>query len=75
MFAVPTRKFGKYQLTKAVPWWFRRWVLFDRDAKLEPLYTFDQPDREVSEGVRAEEVTGTEKSDDVTGTEKKAESD
>ncbi|KAF4987953.1 hypothetical protein FDECE_15236 [Fusarium decemcellulare] len=41
IFAVPTRVFMKYQVTKALPWWIRRWILFQRDATLEPLYQFD----------------------------------
>lgn len=41
VFAVPTRVFMRYQLTKALPYWFKRWVLFQRDATLEPLYKFD----------------------------------
>lgn len=44
VFAVPTRTHVNYQLTKALPYFFRRWVLFHKDAKLEPLYTFDAPD-------------------------------
>jgi MFS family permease len=43
VFAVPVGKFARYQTTKALPWWFKRWVLFQRNAKLERLYTFDQP--------------------------------
>ncbi|KAI0977302.1 sugar transporter-domain-containing protein [Xylaria arbuscula] len=38
VFAVPTSKFINYQVTKVVPWWFKRWVLFQRSAELEPLY-------------------------------------
>ncbi|KAI2607911.1 hypothetical protein GGR54DRAFT_643840 [Hypoxylon sp. NC1633] len=41
VFAVPTGKFGHYQLTKAVPFWFKRYVLFQRGAVLEPLYHRD----------------------------------
>ncbi|KAK5998080.1 putative metabolite transport CsbC-like protein [Cladobotryum mycophilum] len=41
IFAVPTRVFMKYQITKALPWWFKRWVLFRKDAVLVPLYTLD----------------------------------
>ena len=41
IFAVPTRVFMRYQLTKALPYWFKRWVRFDKTAKLEPLYHFD----------------------------------
>jgi len=42
IFAVPTSRFIRYQHTKALPWWFNRWVLFKKGAKLEPLYHFDQ---------------------------------
>jgi MFS family permease len=41
IFAVPTRTHMRYQLTKALPWWFNRWVLRRKDAVLEPLYHFD----------------------------------
>lgn len=42
VFAVPTSTFVHYQTTKALPWWFKRWVLFKKSAKLEPLYHFDE---------------------------------
>lgn len=48
VFALPSRKFASYQVRKALPYWFRRWVLFDRTATLEPLYSFDTP----SEAIR-----------------------
>ncbi|KAF5615373.1 sugar transporter [Fusarium sp. NRRL 25303] len=38
VFALPTGQFIKYQCTKAVPYFFRRWIARDRNAKLEPLY-------------------------------------
>ncbi|KAJ0315639.1 hypothetical protein Brms1b_005919 [Colletotrichum noveboracense] len=41
VFAVPTKLFMRYQVTKALPYWFKRWVLWQRDATLEPLYKFD----------------------------------
>ena len=41
VFAVPTSKFIKYQLTVAVPWWFKRYVFFQRSATKEPLYSFE----------------------------------
>ncbi|KAI0598819.1 sugar transporter-domain-containing protein [Biscogniauxia sp. FL1348] len=44
VFAVPNRKFAAYQVTKALPWWFKRWVLFNRNATLEPLYHKDDAD-------------------------------
>ncbi|KAI0973168.1 sugar transporter-domain-containing protein [Xylaria arbuscula] len=43
VFAVPSTLFIKYQFTKALPWWFKRWVLFQKNATLEPLYHFDSP--------------------------------
>lgn len=41
VFAVPTRVHSRYQLTKALPWWFKRYILRNKKAKLEPLYHFD----------------------------------
>jgi len=42
VFAVPTTKHMRYQATKAFPYWFKRYVTFNKNAKLEPLYTFDK---------------------------------
>jgi len=42
VFAVPLSKFIKYQTTKALPWWFKRYVLRNKSARLEPLYHFDR---------------------------------
>ncbi|KAF8498008.1 general substrate transporter [Gautieria morchelliformis] len=41
VFAVPTRTHVKYQLTKALPYWFKRYVFMDKSVTLEPLYQFD----------------------------------
>lgn len=41
VFAVPVRKFAKYQVGTVLPWWFKRWILWQRDAKCEPLYSFE----------------------------------
>jgi sugar porter (SP) family MFS transporter len=41
IFAVPTPVFMKYQITRTLPFWFRRWVLMRKDARLEPLYQLD----------------------------------
>jgi sugar porter (SP) family MFS transporter len=46
VFAVPTRSHMKYQVTKVLPYWFKRYLLFQMSAKLEPLYRFDVPVRE-----------------------------
>ena len=42
VFAVPTRTFAKYQLTVALPWWFKRYILFQRNATKKPLYHFEK---------------------------------
>lgn len=42
IFAVPGSQFIRYQTTKALPWWWNRWVLLRKGAKLEPLYKFDE---------------------------------
>ncbi|KAL2813162.1 hypothetical protein BJX63DRAFT_395145 [Aspergillus granulosus] len=41
IFAVPTRTFMRYQLFQALPWWIKRYVFFQKNARLEPLYKFD----------------------------------
>ncbi|POR32309.1 Polyol transporter 5 [Tolypocladium paradoxum] len=41
IFGVPTRVFMRYQVTKALPWWCRRWLLLQKNAALEPLYQVD----------------------------------
>ncbi|KAL2044666.1 hypothetical protein N7G274_002440 [Stereocaulon virgatum] len=41
VFAVPTRVHVRYQVTKALPWWFKRYILCNKRAKLEPLYHFE----------------------------------
>ena len=41
VFAVPTRTHMRYQVTKALPYFFRRWILFRKDAVLEPLFKFE----------------------------------
>ncbi|KAJ9635352.1 hypothetical protein H2201_008745 [Coniosporium apollinis] len=62
IFAVPTRRFASYQTKEALPWWFKRWVLFRKDAKCKPLYHFEghmmagDESNETSEEVRGEKV-------------------
>ncbi|KAI2465122.1 hypothetical protein F4781DRAFT_40529 [Annulohypoxylon bovei var. microspora] len=41
VFAVPNSKFARYQVTKALPFWFKRYVFWQRHAVLEPLYHKD----------------------------------
>ncbi|KAF2179396.1 hypothetical protein K469DRAFT_641239 [Zopfia rhizophila CBS 207.26] len=38
IFRVPTRRHIAYQIRTWLPWWIKRYVLFQRTAKLEPLY-------------------------------------
>jgi len=38
IFSVPVGVFAKYQLTKALPYFIKRWIFFRRSARLEPLY-------------------------------------
>ena len=42
IFAVPGGQFASYQVRQAAPWWFKRWILWQRDATLEPLYAMDK---------------------------------
>lgn len=41
VFAVPVRTFIKYQVGTTLPWWCKRWLLFQRKAVRPPLYSFD----------------------------------
>lgn len=40
IFAVPTRTHMHYQITKALPWFFNKYIM-RQDVVLEPLYKFD----------------------------------
>jgi hypothetical protein len=55
VFAVPTRTHAKYQLTKALPYFFKRRVLLQKSATLEPLYTFDRTETFVSDNSSQEQ--------------------
>ncbi|KAI1293386.1 sugar transporter-domain-containing protein [Xylaria venustula] len=69
VFAVPSTLFIKYQFTKALPWWIKRWVLFQKNATLEPLYHFDSPPVAAgaasSEPVRSSSVDKKDESDGI----------
>ena len=58
VFAVPTRTHMRYQLTKSLPYFIKRWVFLRKDAKLQPLYTFDMPDTIEVHEVERKEVLG-----------------
>lgn len=38
VFGVPTRTHAKYQLTKVLPWWIRRYIFRRKDAVCPELY-------------------------------------
>ncbi|RFU30587.1 hypothetical protein B7463_g5716, partial [Scytalidium lignicola] len=42
IFAVPSRRFISYQFRKVLPWAWKRYVLFKRNEKLEPLFHFER---------------------------------
>ncbi|KAM0741583.1 hypothetical protein ACQRIT_004440 [Beauveria bassiana] len=50
IFAVPTRVFMRYQVTKTLPWWYRRYLLRDKCAFLDPLYQLDLEDHHAADG-------------------------
>ncbi|KAK3951295.1 hypothetical protein QBC32DRAFT_215339 [Pseudoneurospora amorphoporcata] len=58
VFAVKTSQFMKYQCTKALPWFIKRWVFWRRNAQLEPLYEFDRVKLEAERERRAEQTAG-----------------
>lgn len=37
VFAVPMGVYIKYQVREVVPWWFKRWVLWQRSVELRPM--------------------------------------
>ncbi|KAF2108039.1 hypothetical protein BDV96DRAFT_505178 [Lophiotrema nucula] len=41
IFSVPTRRHIAYQLKTWLPWWVRRYVLWQRGPKLEPFYQLE----------------------------------
>ncbi|KAJ7124934.1 hypothetical protein C8R44DRAFT_781836 [Mycena epipterygia] len=42
VFAVPTSKHMSYQLNTAMPYFFKRWVLFNKNATMPELYNFEE---------------------------------
>lgn len=55
VFAVPVRKFAAYQITQTIPWFFKRYLLFQRNATKPPLYHFENvavPGKHASEAQR-----------------------
>ncbi|KAL0465138.1 hypothetical protein QR685DRAFT_539440 [Neurospora intermedia] len=74
VFAVKTSKFMSYQCTKALPWFIKRWVFWQRNAKLEPLYEFDRI-KEAEKERRAEQERRAKETGTITSTATGAELD
>ena len=56
VFGVPTRTHAKHQLTKVLPWWFRRYILWRKGAECPELYKFE--DEAWTESDRESETKG-----------------
>jgi hypothetical protein len=54
VFSVPVNVFAHYQLTKALPYWIKRWIFFRRDAQLEPLYKVELDKKEKATSLHSE---------------------
>ncbi|TDZ37822.1 Arabinose-proton symporter [Colletotrichum spinosum] len=65
VFAVPTKVFMKYQVSQALPYWFKRWVLWQRTATLEPLYKFDLTHEDHHDGFEKPQVEMRDKKDEA----------
>ena len=46
VFAAPTSRFVAYQVSQALPYFYRRWITLDRTATLEPLFRADEAPRD-----------------------------
>jgi sugar porter (SP) family MFS transporter len=44
VFSVPTRRFARYQVFTVIPWWFKRYVLRNKDVSCPELYHDDIAD-------------------------------
>ncbi|KAK4056872.1 hypothetical protein OIO90_002122 [Microbotryomycetes sp. JL221] len=47
VFAVPVGTHASYQARETMPYFFRRWIKFDKTAKLRSLYDFDEVSKDV----------------------------
>lgn len=48
----------KYQCFTFLPWWFQRYVLFNKNAVLPPLYHFDSAERVASDSELEQSTSG-----------------
>ncbi|KAM3537604.1 putative polyol transporter 2 [Beauveria bassiana] len=60
VFAVPVRKFAHYQVTVALPWFFKRHVLLQKNATKPPLYHFEVVEQAKHQGRNSAPLTGSD---------------
>ncbi|XWW95790.1 hypothetical protein V2A60_003757 [Cordyceps javanica] len=60
IFAVPVRKFAHYQVTVELPWFFKRYVLFQKNATKPPLYHFETVDQTRLDGRNTAHLTSSD---------------
>ena len=65
VFGVTTRAHMRYQLTKALPWWVKRYVMQKKDTTCEELYKFEEEewhesDREEDKGLEGGNSSGVD---------------
>jgi len=41
IFRVPTSRHASYQLNTWLPWWIKRYIFWQRNAELKPLYVLE----------------------------------
>ncbi|KAL8283350.1 hypothetical protein RQP46_005760 [Phenoliferia psychrophenolica] len=44
VFSVPTKKFASYQAQKSIPYFIKRYIFWNRSARLEPLFIIEGVD-------------------------------
>ncbi|ETN38176.1 uncharacterized protein HMPREF1541_06207 [Cyphellophora europaea CBS 101466] len=71
IFAVPTRRFMSYQTGTWLPWFVKRYIFWNKNAQLKPLYTFDQGIVEDIRQQRNESITRPAGTTDVQETTQK----
>ncbi|KYK54112.1 Sugar/inositol transporter [Drechmeria coniospora] len=64
VFAVPTTTFMKYQVTQTIPWFFKKYLFFQRHATREPLYHFEKVARADKRSSPGNQGMNTSTSDD-----------
>merc|ERR1712093_619903 len=71
IFAVPTRRFISYNTGTWLPWFIKRYIFWNKNAQLKPLYTFDQGIVEDIRQQRNESITRPAGTTDVQETTQK----